>query len=136
MAEHVVILNQAQLEEILSRALDHIRTQLAAVQICDGCRTQLVAALYPDPTVDLTKPACTCDQHDVSTMLEGPGVRFIRGEPDPDCPVHPDDCCPGCRHPWHHHRAAGTYADGRQYPARCGWCFGCDCGPPPATDGA
>ena len=108
-SHEVVILNQAQLEEILSRALDHIRDQLAAVQICDSCRDQLVTALDPPPTVDLTKPACTCDQIDVGTMVEGPGVKFVRGEPDPDCPIHPDDCCPDCRHAWAFHLRNGCW---------------------------
>lgn len=114
MAEHVVILNQAQLEEILSRALDHIRTQLTAARLCDDCRINLRAALNPDPTVDLTKPVCSCAQVETTT-LDATEPTYIRGEPDPDCPVHPDDCCPDCRHPWYQHSRGG--------------CMGCWLGP-------
>jgi hypothetical protein len=54
VAEHVVILNQPELEAILSRALDHIRDQLANVRLCDDCRTNLRAVFTPH--VDLAKP--------------------------------------------------------------------------------
>lgn len=106
VAEHVVILNQTQLEEILSRALDQIRDQLANARLCDDCRINLRAALRAEPTVDLAKPVCTCEQIE-TTPLDASKRTYARGEPNPDCPVHPDDCCTTCGHPWYVHHTNG-----------------------------